>query len=51
MLKEAEEKAGKKFDKIIIETSPFIRVLETCAFTAKALGVESVDINYRVAEH
>ena len=51
MLADVEAKSGKKFGKIILECSPFIRVMETCAFTARALGIETVNINYKVAEH
>ena len=39
-----------KFDKIIIETSPFLRCMQTAAQVAKALNHPKVVINYRLSE-
>ena len=38
------------FDKIIIESSPFLRTLETAAAIAKELSVYEIDVNYRAFE-
>jgi broad specificity phosphatase PhoE len=40
-----------KFDKIIIESSPFVRCIQTAAKIADGLGVEEVRINYLACEH
>jgi phosphohistidine phosphatase SixA len=40
-----------KFDKIIIECSPFMRTMQTASSIAEALGVEEVEINYLSTEH
>jgi broad specificity phosphatase PhoE len=39
-----------KFDKIIIDSSPFLRTMMTAGQIAKALEVEEVVINYRASE-
>lgn len=50
-MKEYFEKLGVTFDKIVIETSPFMRCVQTASEIALALGVKEVEINYLVAEH
>ena len=47
---ELETKQGKKFDKIIVQTSPFLRCRATAARIAKPLKVTEIDINYRMSE-
>ena len=39
-----------KFDKIIIESSPFLACIMTAAHIAKVLGSSSVTINYRATQ-
>lgn len=50
-LKEYFEKHNMKFDKIVIESSPFLRCIQTASEVAVALGVDEVSINYLFAEH
>ena len=50
-LKEYFEKHNMKFDKIVIESSPFMRCVQTANQAALALGVDEVEINYLIAEH
>lgn len=50
-MKEYFEKLGVTFDKIVIETSPFMRCVQTANEIALALGVKEVEINYLFAEH
>ena len=40
-----EKLEGRKFDRIIIDSSPFIRCLQTASRIALPLGVEEVEIN------
>lgn len=40
-----------KFDKIIIECSPFMRTMQSSAGIAKALGVKEIHLNYMACEH
>lgn len=40
-----------KFDKIIIETSPFIRCVQSASNIASVLGVPEVEINFMIGEH
>ena len=49
-VKELESEQGKKFDKIILQTSPFVRCMATAARIAKPLKLRSVQINYRMSE-
>ena len=39
-----------KFDKVIIECSPYLSCMMTAGHVATALGVDTVTINYRAAE-
>ena len=39
-----------KFDKVIIDCSPFVRCMMTAAQIAKVLDVDEVMINYRATE-
>ena len=38
------------YDKITIESSPFLRTLQTAAIIAEELGVEEVKVNYKAFE-
>ena len=49
-LKEYFDKNGMTFDRINIETSPFIRCLMTSSQIAKALGVSEITINHQASE-
>ena len=49
-LQEVEKEIGKKFDSVILESSPFIRSMATAAQIAKPLGINKVKINYRFSE-
>ena len=42
--------ATNHFDKIVIESSPFLRTLETAAGIAHELGVNEITTNYLVGE-
>lgn len=42
---------GRPFDRIVIESSPFIRTMQTCAKVCKALHIDSFRINYELCEH
>ena len=50
-LKEYFEMNNMKFDKIIIETSPFIRCVQSASNIASVLGVPEVEINFMIGEH
>ena len=39
-----------KFDKVIIETSPFIRTMQTAGQIAKAAKLSDITINYQASE-
>ena len=41
---------GCKFDQVILESSPFMRVMATASRVAKALNIEEVGINYLYSE-
>lgn len=41
---------GYKFDKVIIETSPFVSCIMTASHLAKILGCGEVNINYRASK-
>ena len=49
--KEYLEKNNLKFDKIVIDCSPFLRCLQTANGIAEALGVEEITINHLYSEH
>ena len=42
---------GEPFDRIILEASPFLRTMQTCAMVCKALHIPSFRINYHFCEH
>mmetsp|Transcript_33799 Transcript_33799/g.39764 ORF Transcript_33799/g.39764 Transcript_33799/m.39764 type:complete len:149 (+) Transcript_33799:36-482(+) len=42
---------GKPFDKVIVESSPFLRTMQTAAFVCKALHIPSFRLNYEFCEH
>ena len=39
------------FDKVIIETSPFMRCIQTATAVAEGLNVPEVEINFMLGEH
>ena len=41
---------GLKFDKIIIECSPFLRCMQTASYLGHALGVTEIGINYKASD-
>ena len=41
---------GKPFDKIVFESSPFLRTMSTSVPIAKALDVKKIDITYLASE-
>ena len=41
---------NKAYDRIVIETSPFLRCLETAAAIAKELDISKIRVNYRYSE-
>ena len=45
-LREYFNEQGLKFDKVIIETSPFIRTMQTASQIAKELNVPSITLNW-----
>ncbi len=49
-MKQYFDKNHYKFDKVIVECSPFLRCIMTAGQIAKGLGVEEVTINYRASE-
>lgn len=50
-LKEYFEQKGWSFDKIVIESSPFLRSMQTAAWVAHELNVEEIAINYQISEN
>ena len=42
---------GLPFDEVVIESSPFLRCMMTCAQVCKAMHVKRFRINYLFAEH
>ena len=42
---------GQPFDEFILESSPFLRTMQTCALVCKALQLSSFRINYEFCEH
>ena len=47
-MKEYLEK--NNYTNIVVETSPYLRSLQTAAETAKVLGHKTMKINYKIAE-
>ena len=45
-----EQKYGIKFDEVIIETSPFLRCLQTASCIASVLSIPKIHVNYRISE-
>lgn len=45
------EKHNMKFDKFVIQSSPFMRCIKTANETAVKFGVTEIEINYMVSEH
>ena len=39
------------FDKIVIETSPFMRCIQTASQIADVLNVNEVELNFMASEH
>ena len=50
-LKEFFDSKGWCFDKIIIESSPFLRSMQTAAWVAHELDVSEILINYQISEN
>lgn len=48
---EIEKKFGIKFDEILIETSPWVRTLQTASQIAAALEIDQVKVNYLMSEN
>lgn len=42
---------GEPFEEVIIESSPYLRTMQTCAMVCKALRIPSFRLNYRFCEH
>jgi len=42
---------GEPFDDFIIESSPYLRTMQTCAMVCKALHVGTFRLNYLFCEH
>ena len=42
---------GEPFDEVIIESSPFLRTMMTCAQVCKAFCVKEFRLNYMFSEH
>ena len=49
-LQEIEVKEGKKFDKIIINSSPYIRTISTAARICKENDIEKLNLDYNFCE-
>ena len=50
-LKEFFEQKGWSFDNIIIESSPFLRSMQTAAWVAHELDITDIVINYQISEN
>ena len=50
ILAQFEATTGRKFDHIILESSPMLVCIETAAQIAKALDMKKVTLNYRYSE-
>ena len=50
LLAEIEAKTGKKFDSIVMESSPYVRVMTTAAIIARELEIERVKIDWLYSE-
>ena len=48
---ELEKQFDIKFDEIVVETSPWVRTLQTASQVAQVLGLESVEVNYLMSEN
>ena len=51
LLKQHFEKSGLKFDKVVIECSPFIRTMMTASQIAKVLDIKDITINWQACEY
>ena len=49
-MKVIEQEYGIKFDEVHIETSPFLRCLQTSSRVAQVLSVPNVNVNYLMCE-
>ena len=49
-LQKVENEYQVKFDEIRVESSPFLRCLQTAAKVAQVLSVPKINVNYRVSE-
>ena len=51
LLAEIEEKEGRKFDSIVMESSPFMRVMTTASIVAKELSIDNIKIDWLHSEY
>ena len=49
-LKELEKKEGRKFDKVIVVTSPFVRSMQTAGRLSKEMGIKEAGICFQISE-
>ena len=42
---------GAPFDEVVIEASPYLRTMQTCAMVCKAMMIPQFRLNYRFCEH
>lgn len=50
-LAEIEKQFDIKFDEIVVETSPWVRTLQTASQVAQVLGVDAINVNYLMSEN
>ena len=49
-LKDIEKKEGKPFDKIVVNSSPYIRTVSTASRICKENDIESIELDYTFCE-
>ena len=49
-LKKIEKKEGRKFDRVIVRCSPFIRTMASAARVCKSLGIKKAEKSYLMCE-
>lgn len=42
---------GRPFDRVVLESSPFLRTMQTCAQVCRAMNISQFRINYEFCEH
>ena len=50
LLRQIEQKEGRKFDNVVIQCSPFMRARQTASKIGKAIGKDRVEVNYLLSE-